>query len=65
MTYHIYYNNRLEIYEVRNSQNSKTMSSHTNLAGAKLKLEYLVFKDKEINHIKTVEAYFENRDRQK
>lgn len=65
MSYYIYYNNRSEVYEIRNSINSKTMSSHTNIAGAKLKLEYLVFKDKEMNHKKTVEAYFENRDRQK
>lgn len=64
MLYHIYYNSRTEVYEVRNSLN-RGVSYHPNIAGAKNKLDYLTKQDKEINHKKTVEDYFTNRDRQK
>ena len=65
MSYYIYYNRITDVYEVRYSQNKRTVSYHPNLAGANIKLEYLTKQEKIMNHKKTVESYFENRDRQK
>lgn len=65
MPYYIFYNNITEVYEVRNTINNRGVSYHPNIAGAKNKLDYLTKQEKEINHKKTVEDYFINRDRQK
>ena len=65
MSYYIYYNRITDVYEVRYSINHKSVSYHPNIAGAKIKLDYLTKQEKIMNHKKTVESYFENHDRQK